>query len=243
MMRMATIIGVCLLFGLAAPGPAASAQDLRAEAARYMAQPNLVRAGFGEDPGVPSGTPLQLPAGVAVSAPVEGVESTSDCGAAYGAGGNVRVCLPLCNTTSASIPVRLPAGLTVASKSASRYQNGILLQEVVVEVPPTNCGPGGIPIDEDPVELESRGGPAKVASPFQVGLAMFCLNEARSPSETGVPYALAAVTNDPDMLDLLERVRGLTLDEEAAETLQTAIYSITEGRGLTPADRAAMAAF
>jgi len=237
--RGGLLCGACFLL----VAGAASAQDVLAESERYMAQPNLVRPGLGEDPGVPSGAPLRLPAGVAVSAPILGVEDPAECaGAAHGSGYNVLVCLPLCNATAAPARVRLPAGLTVVSKSASRYQNGILLEEVVIDVPPTPCGPGGIPIDEDPEELEARGGPPRVASAFQVALNLFCLNEERAPSETRLPYALGAVTDDSDLLDLIARVRGRELDEEEAGILQTAIYSITEGRGLTPADRAALAA-
>lgn len=241
MIRRPMVLGGCLLT-LAVAAGSVLAQDLRAEAERYMAQQNLVRPGFGEDPGVPSGAPLRLPAGIAVSAPILGSLDPSECtGPAHGVGGAVQVCLPLCNTTGSSVRIRLPAGLTIVTKSASRYQNGILLEEVEVLVPPTPCGPGGIPIDEDPAVLEARGGPSLVRSAFSIALSLYCLNEERAPSEPTLPYSLGAVTDDADMLALIERARGLELDEDGVQVLQTAIYSITEGRGLTPADRAALA--
>jgi len=241
-LRQSAVFAAAAAAAILAAGTAA-AQDLRAQAEQYLSQRDLFRPGFGEDEGLPSGAPLVLPAGARVSAPILGVDDPGECaGPKGGAGGSVRVCLPLCNTTAARVRVRLPAGLTLVSKSASRYQNGVLLQEVVVDVPPSQCGPGGIPLDEDPEALEARGGPARAPRGFAVALDMFCLNEERAPSEQDLPYALGPVSDDPDIQDLITRVRGRTLDEDAVEVLQTAIWSITEGRGLTPADRSALAA-
>lgn len=47
---------------------------------------------------------------------------------------------------------------------------------------------------------------------------------------------MGPISDDPALRDLLARIAGRTLDEEASDIVQTAVYSITEGRGLTWTD-------
>lgn len=228
---------------LAVAGPVVAQNPSRADLERYLAQVDIVRPGLGEDPGLPNGTPVTLPAGVKVSSPIFGVSSIEECEAAgQGSGDAVLACVPLCNANATPTRVRLPAGMMLISKSASAYQNGLLIEDVEVMVPPSSCGPGGLPVNKDPGELD-REGPIPAPGGFRVALRLYCLNESMAPSETGVPYALGPVTSDPDLQGLLRAVSGKALNEDEVQSLQTAIWSITEGRGLTPADRTAVAAF
>lgn len=142
---LSRILALCagLILAAAAGSTALAQNPTAADMARYRAQPNVVRPGLGDDPGLPSGSPLQFPAGVSLAAPIRGVENGEDCGStSQGSGFNVTVCLPLCNTTSRPVVVHIPAGLTVVAKTAGPYQNGLLVEAVFVEVPPTPCGPG-----------------------------------------------------------------------------------------------------
>lgn len=228
------LIAGLVLSGL--PGAVTAQNPTAADMARYRAQANVVRPGLGDDGGLPVGAPLRLPAGVALAAPIRGVEDGTDCGdGSRGSGFNVMVCLSLCNTTAGPVIVTLPAGLTVVAKTAGPYQNGLLVETVVVEVPPTPCGPGGIPLDRDGAEVEREGAPLSKAG-FPVQLNLYCLNESGQPSEAGIRYALGPVSSDPAIQDLLGRIGERTLDEEAADAVQDALYSITEGRGLTWTD-------
>lgn len=228
---LALCAGLVMVFAAGAP---ASAQNLTAaDIARYRAQTNVVRPGLGDDPGLPTGAPLQLPAGVSLAAPIRGVEDGVDCGSdSYGSGFNVTVCLSLCNTTSRPVIVTLPRGLVVVAKAAGPYQNGLLVETVVVEAPPTPCGPGGIPIDRDGADVEREDAPLSRAG-FPVQLNLYCLNESGQPSEAGIRYALGPVSDDPAIRDLLARIGDRPVDLEGSDVVQTALYSITEGRGLT----------
>jgi hypothetical protein len=70
---------------------------------------------------------------------------------------------------------------------------------------------------------------------------MYCLNESKSPSFDRMEYSLGNVTSDPDLRELLSLLSGKTIDTEEEKSLvQEAIYKITEGRGLTDADREAL---
>ncbi len=225
---------------LALAGPAAAQNPTAADWARLRAQQNEVRPGLGDDPGLPLGEPLRFPAGVALAAPIEGLDETSECSdQAKGSGVYVMVCMSLCNANPTPVRVTLPAGLTVVAKSTGPYQNGLLVETVVVTVPPTPCNGAGIPLEKSPEELAREGRPI-VRSGFPVQLNLYCLNESGQPSEPGIPYALGPVTSDPALQDLLRRIGGKTLDEVGMDVVQTAIYSITERRGLTWDDEQAL---
>lgn len=194
---------------------------------------NEFRPGFGEDEGEPRGRTLTLPTGITVSGQVYGANDlTSDCG--NGAPGNgsgvyVQVCVPLRNNTSTPVQVVFPPGLTIISRSEG-YQNGLLVERVVVEVPPTPPGPGGTP----------DGG--RDPDAFVVPLFSYCLNEARNPNDTGTPYALGNVSDDAAITELLGLLQNKRIDtDEEVDVVQQAIYSITERNGLTPRDRTDLA--
>lgn len=220
---------------------AARATDLAAQYREYMSRPRVVRPGLGEDQSLPVGLPVQFPEGVELSGPIVGVDEGEACGEGpRGSGYNVIACMTLCNRSGRPQTVRLPRGMTLVSKSASRYQNGMLIEDIAVVVPPSTCGGGGIPLDKDRDALDREGVPPPGPG-TRIRLALYCLNESMSPSEGGLPYALGPVTGDEALQELLELIAGRELDEDAAEVVQTAIYSITENRGLSPADRSALA--
>lgn len=194
----------------------------------------VVRPGLGDDPGTPSGTPFALPAGITIPEPIVGADDlTSDCGdgkPGYGSGVYVQVCVPIRNTTGAPVEVVFPPGLVITS-AAELFQNGLLVERVVITVPPTPPPPGGMP----------DGGVA--AGAYVVPLFTYCLNESRNPNEKGTPYVLGPISDDAAIADLIERIGGATIDrDEEVAIVQSAIYAITESRGLTDEDRAALAA-
>ncbi|QSQ25049.1 hypothetical protein JY651_08995 [Pyxidicoccus parkwayensis] len=193
---------------------------------------NEVRPGLGDDPGEPLGTQFNLPTGVTVSGTVYGADDlTSDCG--NGAPGNgsgvyVQVCVPLRNSTGGPVEVVFPPGLVIVSTSEG-FQNGLLVERVVITVPPTPPGPGGPP----------DGGTDPDAT--VVPLFTYCLNESQNPNEKGTPYKLGPVTSDSALKELLQLLSGKRIDSpEDVDVVQEALYSITESKGLTAEDRAAI---
>jgi hypothetical protein len=190
---------------------------------------NEIRPGLGDDPGEPQGSPFTLPSGVTLAGTLYGANAeSSDCG--NGAKGNgsgvyVQVCVPLRNDTGGPVEVVFPPGLIVVS-AAEGFQNGLLVERVVVVVPPTPPGPGGPP----------DGGTDPDAT--VVPLFTYCLNESQNPNDTGTPYKLGPVSSDSAVKELLGLLQGKRIDSDKdVDVVQDAIYSITEGKGLTLDDR------
>jgi hypothetical protein len=198
---------------------------------------NVFRPGLGDDEGTPQGTPLSLPEGVRVTGKIIGVDaSEGECQGASippaGSGGAVWACMKLENTSGAPVQVTLPPGMMITSDTGEG-QNGLLVENVYFTVPPT-LNTGGIDAGTD----AGTGGPTY----FVVPLHLYCLNESKSPSFDRMEYSLGNVTNDPALRELLSLLAGKTIDtEEEGEAVQGAIYSITEGKGLTSDDREALA--
>lgn len=197
---------------------------------------NKERPGFGEDPGTPVGTTLTLPPGVEIVGPLYGAnDSTKDCGngvAPVGTGPAVLVCVPLRNNTGAPVMMTFEPGLIMMNSGPSRIQNGMLMDRVRINLPPTGIGSGGIDAGTD-------GGTEEEL--YVVPFHLYCLNEARNPSEQDGPFALGPISTDPDIRELLGLLEGKTIDDEdEADVVQDALYSITEYNGLTEEDRAAL---
>lgn len=199
---------------------------------------NVFRPGLGDDEGEPRGTPLSLPAGIQISGTILGVDaSEGECEGATippaGSGGAVWACVKLTNSGGGPVTVELPPGLILISEF-QEGQNGLLVERVRINVPPTGGGTGGIDAGTD-------GGTDEGVT-FIVPLHLYCLNESKSPSFDKMEYRLGPVTNDPALLELLSLLAGKTIDtEDELSAVQEAIYSITEGKGLTRDDRAALA--
>ncbi|MBZ4417739.1 hypothetical protein [Myxococcus sp. RHSTA-1-4] len=190
--------------------------------------------GFGKDRRQPTGKPLTLPAGVqVVSGTLPGADDDGRCGdpelEPVGSGFMVRACLEMTNTTGGPVQVTFPPGLVIVSTSET-YQNGMLVERVVVEVPPTPPGPGGA----------DAGTPDPV--PVKIPLHLYCINENAGPSAPSVRYTLGPVTDHPQMREVFTFLEGKDVagDGNRVEVVQEAIYSITEDSGLTEDDRAAL---
>lgn len=201
---------------------------------------NKVRPGLGDDPGLPQTAPFALPPGVALAGPIWGVDADGgECPGAdakFGSDeGAVKTCVPLKNTGIGASLVDLKAGLILYSQFRDG-QNGLLVERVLVQVPPEASG-GCRPVKEDAPVSERKCNPENgdPDSVFIVQLNLHCLNEGRSPSLSGMGYSIAGVTTDPDLLALAELLAAKDLSSSAAQELVTeAIYEITEGSGLTP---------
>lgn len=102
--------------------------------------------GLGNMPGNPEGAQYQLASGVRLKGDIVGQEdgpSSRDC-IFDGQGFFVTVKLILQRDSSSSSPVDVvfPPGLIITSASEG-FQHGLLVERVVVSIPPVQPGPGG----------------------------------------------------------------------------------------------------
>jgi len=220
-----------------APLSAASAQSAQ----------NVVRPGLGEDPGPPDVTPFALPEGVRVMGVIRGAdEYRGECENAStdssGTGAYVRICVPIENLSGTPVQIEFPAGLIVVATSEGRAQNGLLIERTLVTVPPTPQGGAGCRRPEDDRRSRLRQDQKPDPCAYVVPLYLYCLNEERDPSNPYITYAFAGVTRDDGLQELLRLLEGRAVkSSEDVATVQNALYSITEGRGLTREDRPAIA--
>ena len=230
----------------------------REEIQEYMSRPNVVRPGLGEDEGSPQVTPFQLPAGVRIAGEAVGADMDGRCPDDNGVSvpaRNVQICLPVCTIGNQATNIIFPPGLVITT-AAETFQNGLLVTREVVAVPPVVCNAGPAkPVEKRKRKLtaEENGGEEsteEVDIPYWdeatlpknkvywVKLSTFCLNEAKDPASVEGRYTIGGVTTDPDLLDLANFVSKRNLrDPDDNQTVQKAIYSITEGKGLTWQDR------
>jgi hypothetical protein len=206
-----------------------------------VAQVNKVRPGLGDDPGMPQTRPLQLPAGVRLDGPIIGADADGgeckDKDVTVGNGRGVRVCAGFCIDQKTTIGVDgetvldIEEGLILVSEF-QEGQNGMLVERVKINMPYTPCG-GGMGAPEDEEKRKRR---------FIVELNLQCLNESKSPSFDKMGYRMGGITTDPDLLELLGLMKNKRIEtEEHQRIVGDAVYSITEGKGLTSQDRHALA--
>lgn len=229
-------------------------EDVLAE----MKRVNIKRAGLGDDEGQPNVTPINLPAGLQIAGEAVGPNENGECpddNEISGAYRDVQICLPVCTIGNNATNVIFPPGLVITT-AAEGFQNGLLVTREVVAVPPIVCnsGPPSVPekkkrkvaqdesSEDDSREDEEIATWQENALPkskvYWVKLSAFCLNESQNPSSVEGRYNLAGVTADPDLLDLATFISKRDLSSEKANKVaQKAIYSITEGKGLTWQDR------
>ena len=227
-------------------------------AAEYMKRPNLNRPGLGEDEGRPRVTPFELPAGVRIAGQAVGADMDGRCPDGKdrpGVARNVQICVPVCTIGNLATNITFPPGLIITT-TAETFQHGVLVTREVVAVPPVPCnaGPASLPEKRKrKLTAEENGGeestelfeipswdPASLPKHkvHWIKLSTFCLNEGRDPSAVEGTYEIAGVTADPDLLDLARFASGRNLsDPDDNQVVQTAVYSITEAKGLTWQDR------
>jgi hypothetical protein len=184
-------------------------------------KPIRTRPGMGPSKERPEGTPYTLPAGVELERPIQGddpfcVPEEQEEKEQKGSGGAVRLCLQFRNTTQQPILVQFPPGLIFISDQDT-IQNGLLVQLVTIEVPARQ-------------------------QPFFVPLYLYCLNKDRRVTQCSQDtYSLGPVTQDAAIMEFIQLLQGKTLPlVDNKGTVQGALWNITDGPGLTPADRDAL---
>ncbi len=186
--------------------------------------------GMGETPGTLQGTQFKLPAGVSIKGEIRGNDdgrSSKDCvfdGTGYWV--NVKMTLQTDSTTTGPVTVEFPPGLVIVSASEG-FQHGLLIERILVTVPPVMPGPG--------------------SNECQVSLLMYCLNTARKPSDITATYKFGPITNSPLIKDFMSRLAGKkTLYSDYVEgdpewhtnqeNIQEALWGLTDGEGLSDYD-------
>jgi hypothetical protein len=187
--------------------------------------------GMGDDTRAPEGALFKLPAGVSLVGEIKGRDGVSapvpDACVNDGVGEAVIVSMTLQNdSTGAPQTVEFPPGLVIVTASEF-FQGGLLVERVVVTIPPKPLGPG--------------------TSRCKVILRLLCLNKSKNPSEEFVAYNWGPVTNSPLLKDLIKRLSGKKMlmsqypndpdwDDNVVDVVQHALWSLTDGNGLTDDD-------
>lgn len=181
----------------------------------------VVVPGFGADERPPSGAPFQLPAGLEIAGPLRGANDDGDCPGpqtkAAGSGLWVRACLPVRNRTGGPVTVIFPPGLALVSASET-FQNGLLVERSVVTVPPTQTGGPGRLRDKDEEEDDV----------VHIPLHLYCINQAKEPSDATASFALGPVVSHPGMGAIYRLLEGRDIanDRDPVEAVQDAVYDI-----------------
>ncbi|RKG66360.1 hypothetical protein D7W79_36710, partial [Corallococcus exercitus] len=172
--------------------------------------------GFSKDD--PTGQAFTLPAGLTLESPIIAwsPENPVDCDEKYsdeakGTGEEVRVCLIFRNTTNAPITVTLPPG-TVLVATNDDVQNGITVQTITIEVPP--------------------------GERYFAPMFAYCANQDRSTTGLGDRYVLGPTVQYKDFQDMFSLLAGKKLSREAAGHVQGVVHHVSQGEGLSAADRA-----
>jgi len=183
--------------------------------------------GMGNNKNAPEGALFQLPKGVSLVGAIKGYDlypTTQDACVMDGTGRHVMVKMTLQNDSiGAPRTVEFPPGLVIVSTSEG-FQSGLLVEKVVVELPPRQPGPGA---------------PPKCI----VRLMLSCVNQSLNPSEDFATYKLGPVTSSPLIKDLIKKLSGKKLRysqyadkdqwEDVEEIVQKAVYALTEhGEGI-----------
>jgi hypothetical protein len=188
--------------------PASSSEEEEKPDQQGAKLPRQSRVGLGPSTARPRGRPMLFPLGVRIQGQLRGGATK---GERVGSGhGYVDVGFRL-SARDHPRQVRLPAGLTMVSKS-TQVQNGLLVQDVHVNVP--------------------------ADSERQWVLAMYCANKARKPADGDTEFVLGPVVDDPALRDLFELLKDKTIPEDKTELVQKAVWEITDDGGLSTESRA-----
>ncbi|WP_375756639.1 hypothetical protein [Corallococcus exercitus] len=165
----------------------------------------------------PTGQPFTLPPGLTLENPIIAYspEDPVDCDDKYsdeanGSGEEVRVCLIFNNTTNAPITVTLPPGLVLVSTNDD-VQNGITVQTVTIEVPP--------------------------GERYFAPMFAYCANEDRSTTGLDDRYVLGPTVQYKDFQEVFSLLAGKQLSREKAARVQGVVHNVSQGLGLSAADR------
>lgn len=180
--------------------------------------------GMGEMAGKPDGTLYQLPGGITLAGPIKG----GGCDTVYesGSGNYVQVCVGLQNNSNRDTVIILPAGLIFIADDAEDYQNGIVIQETRIIL--------------------------KAGKITWCGVGSYCINASKSSSSSSMTYQMGPVTNSSLMNELIGMLKNKKISEadyppdadeyyEAVSAVQGAVWSITDGAGITSYEREELA--
>jgi hypothetical protein len=182
--------------------------------------------GCGEMPGPPEGRPFVLPKNVSIKGPIIGVDDgpgQEDC--VYdGAGFWVTVKMELQNDSTGPVTVEFPAGL-VLTTTTKGFQHGLLLERVLVTLPP-----------------KVEGG-----RNCQVTLMASCLNAHLEPANLEANFTLGPITSSPLLKDFIQKLstkKTLFISDYQKsddffpnqEAIQDALWALTDGDGLSERD-------
>jgi hypothetical protein len=182
--------------------------------------------GLGNNAGEPTGEEFELPTFVKIIGEIRGGEmpgakTTIDKSipapqlkdgifTAYGTGIHVHVYMGFLNTLGADIVLNIPGGLMFLDNT--RYtQHGIILQDA------------HIPID--------------AYDTVYVRLEAYCLNkEISGGGNYNTIYEMGSISNFPDLDKIISIMKTKQLPVGSESSIQTIIWNVTDGTGITEAD-------
>ena len=107
-----------------------------------------------------------------------------------------------------------PAGFSMIAEDDA-YQNGILVQDVSFDLP-----------------ADDRS---------QFVLQMYCANQSREKADSKAKYKIGPVLKLPGLKKLFKLLHGRRIPAEMTETVQDAVWEVTDGDGLEPETRKTLA--
>ncbi|MBN9688105.1 MULTISPECIES: hypothetical protein [unclassified Corallococcus] len=218
--RMGVVLAVALLAACSDDGDGDGKTDGGTSSDGGTNTRKSVGPGLGFSKEAPTGQAFTLPAGLTLENPIVAYspENPVDCDdkfkeEAYGSGEEVRVCLIFNNTTNAPITVTLPPGFILVSTNDD-VQNGIIVQTVSIVVPP--------------------------GERYFAPMFAYCANQDRSTTGLDDRYELGPVAQHKDLQEVFSLLAGKQLTREGAARVQVVIDHVTQGEGLSAADRATL---
>jgi len=168
---------------------------------------SLPRPGLGKSTAAPVGKAFGFPLGIELRQPIRHYDSSrpQNCGnkdrsKAYGTDGNlIALCLVFTNKTKAPIRVTVPPGLIFVSRKLET-QNGILVQSVTIDVPPTKA--------------------------FYAPILLYCANGNRHGSGDGDLFDLGPVIDAPEFQALFRKLQAKDLLADTGQLIQGLVWNL-----------------
>lgn len=202
------------------------------------------RPGIGPNPGTPVGRPLVLPEGVKIAGSLVAPEFKKLPGGdfVYECPDGSRLpepktfvqsCMPACNWAPGTAHMAFPPGLVIVS-AAEGFQNGLLIERIVVRVPGMNCNGNTNGQPNTDKELERKRQLAHKGAVW-IPIPAYCINHDKNPTASTAVYTLGPVTTDAKLVALLKQIGNRRArNSREKEALQAAVYAATEpGRTLS----------
>jgi hypothetical protein len=154
---------------------------------------------------------------------------------------SVQGCLPACNWAPGTAHMAFPPGQVIVT-AAEGFQNGLLIERIVVRVPGMNCNgnTNGQPNEDKDLERKRQLAPKGAV---WIPIPAYCLNLAQNPTASTSVYTLGPITTDARLVALLKQIGNRRArNTREKEALQAAVYSATEpGRTLSERHRKVLA--